>query len=122
MRTLRLPLAAAAVLLLIAVSMIPLVEVVGRAKMYFASATSQFHDTEASAKNRFFESDTLRLLRPAVPFVLVLVLLQCGAAYAVSVLLSRSAFLKSRSFVTTFCLSAVLTITATTALWIKIFR
>ena len=122
MRTLRLPLAAAAVLLLIAVSMIPLVEVVGRGKMYFASATSQFHDTDANVKNRFFDSDTLRLLRPAVPYVLLLVLLQCGASYAISVLLSRSAFLKSRSYVATFCLSAVLAVTATTALWIKIFR
>ena len=121
MRKLRPTLTAVSALLLIAASTIPLLQVVGWGRIYLAAATNQFYTPVAEAtKYRFFDGRTLRLLRPAMPYLLILVLLQCGAAYAASLLLSRSTFWRSSSFVLGLCLSAVTTIAATTVLWTQL--
>ena len=101
--------------------MIPLVPVVRRSKTYFAVATDQLYGTESNAKYHFFDSGALDLLRPAVPYFLLLVLLQVGATYAISSLLSASAVLKSRSVLLRLCLSAAITVAVTAALWVHIF-
>ncbi|HWC18975.1 MAG TPA: hypothetical protein VG498_18330 [Terriglobales bacterium] len=122
MRTLPLTLSAVFFLLLIASSTIPLLQIFGWGSIYFAAATNQFYSpvADVNPKYHFFDSFTLRLLRPAMPSFLIFVLLQCGAAYAGSLLLSRSIFWKWRSFTLGLGVSLVITIAVTTVLWTRI--
>jgi hypothetical protein len=122
MRTLRLTLPIASALLLIAASTIPLLQVIGWGGIYVAAAKNEFYTPLPNAKDHFFDSRTLLLLRPATPYFLLLVLLQCGAAYPIGVLLSRSTAFNLRLFAFSLCLSAVITTAATTVLWMRTWR
>jgi hypothetical protein len=124
MRTLRPMLLIVSALVLIGASTMPLLQVIQSFRIYKDAATNQFYTplAEANAKNHFFDKGTLRLLRPATSYFLLLVLLECGAAYSISVLLSRSTTFNPRRFAMAFCLSAIITTAITTLLWTRVSR
>ncbi len=121
MRKLRLMLLVAGALVLIGASAIPLLQVVAWGRLYIAAATNQMYTPlpDAGRSTHFFDGSTLRFLQPAMPYFVIFVLLQCGAAYVINVLLSGSTAFKARSFLTGLCLCAALSTAATMTLWIR---
>ena len=119
-RVLRLSLYAGCALLLIALSLVPLMQVVSLGRLYFAAATRQFYTplNERAVKTHDFFGTSLQLLRPAVPYLLLFVSLQVGAAYA----LTRSALVKKRPFMWGSCLTIGMTLLVAVVLWIRLTR
>lgn len=122
-RTLRLTLAAGFALLLTAASILPLLQVVSWGSVYVAASTDSFYTPlaeQAGQTYHFFDRATLGILSRAVPYFALLLLLQSGAAFALSGPLSRSAFFKSHSFMWGLCLSGGMTVAVTTILWVRL--
>jgi hypothetical protein len=96
----------------------------GRVYWVYATATNQFytHLNEPAVKTHDFLRPALQLLRPAVPYLLLFVLLQFGAVYALTTSLSRSAFFEKRPLMWGLCLTASLTAVMAVVLWVNLAR
>jgi len=114
--TVRISMYSGSALLLIAASIFPLLSAVGWFELYFAAATNQFYTPIKERASYHFFGSSLRLLVPATPYLLVVLLLQLGAAYA----LSRSALFKARPFVWGLSTTIGITAAITAVAWIRL--
>jgi hypothetical protein len=115
----RVGLCAGGALLLMAGSIIPLLSAISWVEAYFTAATNRFYTPiKEAASYHFFWPSTLRLLVPATPYLLLVLLLQLGAAYA----LSRSELFKTRPFTWGLSVTIGTTAVVTTVLWMSLNR
>lgn len=105
-------------LLLMAASIIPLLWAISWIGAYFTAATNKFYTPVKEAASYHFFGPSLRLLVLAMPYLLLVLLLQFGAAYA----LSRSELFKTRPFTWGLSLTVGMTAVATTVLWMHLTR
>ena len=110
-------------LLLIAASTIPLIQVVGWGTVYYAAANNQFYsavNTQGAAEHHYVDRATLRLIRPALPSLVVFVLLQCAAVYLLAAPLSRWWWFRPHPFLSAVCLSTAATGAIALFLWMRL--